>query len=64
MVKILMALVIAMFIIVGVYLGYHASQQVPEESEGHNITIELEILNESSGLVQILQNPELRKTIL
>ena len=62
--KILMALVIAMFIIVGVYVGYHASQQAPEEAEGHNITIELEILNESSGLVQILQNPELRKTIL
>ncbi|MFB5636124.1 hypothetical protein [Candidatus Nitrosopumilus sediminis] len=58
-----MALVIAMFIIVGVYVGYHASQQVPEAEE-HNISIELEMLNESSGFVQILQNPELRKTIL
>ncbi|MFB5606469.1 MAG: hypothetical protein ACE5RG_00045 [Candidatus Nitrosomaritimum yanchengensis] len=58
-----MALVIAMFIIVGVYVGYHASQQVSEVEE-HNISIELEILNESSGFVQILQNPELRKTIL
>ena len=58
---ILLALVIAMFIIVGVYVGYHASQQVPVE--GHNITIELETLNESSDLVQILENPELRKTI-
>ena len=64
MVKILMALVIAMFVIVGVYIGYHASQPVPEEAEGHNITVELEILNQSSELVQILQNPELRKTIL
>jgi len=61
---VLMALVIAMFIIVGVYVGYHASQQVPEEGEAHNITIELETLDKSSGLVQILQNPELRKTIL
>jgi hypothetical protein len=60
---ILMALVIAMFVIVGVYVGYHASQQVPEEGEGHNITIELETLNESSGLVQILQNPEFGKII-
>ena len=58
---ILMALVIAIFIIVGVYVGYYASQ-VP--AEGHSIITELEILNESSGLVQILQNSELRKTTL
>lgn len=58
---ILLALVIAMFIIVGVYVGYHASQQVTVE--GHNITIELETLNESSSLVQILQNPEFGKII-
>ncbi|HEY5735716.1 MAG TPA: hypothetical protein VIS47_04080 [Nitrosopumilus sp.] len=57
-----MALVIAMFIIVAVYVGYHASQQVAVE--GHNINIELEILTDKSGSVQILQNPELRKTIL
>ena len=57
-----MALVIAMFIIVGVYVGYHASQQAPVE--GHNIIIELEILSESSEWIQILQNSELRKTIL
>ena len=62
---ILMAIVIAMFVIVGVYVGYHASQQEPVEgAEGHNITIELEFLGEKSGLVQILENPELRKTIL
>jgi hypothetical protein len=60
---ILMALVIAMFVIVGVYVGYHASQQVPEEGEGHNITIELETFNESSGMAQILQNPEFGKII-
>jgi hypothetical protein len=58
-----MLLVIAMFIIVGVYVGYHASQQVGEVEE-HNVTIELEILNDKSGMVQIYQNPELRKLIL
>ncbi len=62
--KILMTLVIAMFIIVGVYVGYNVSQQASEEAEGHNITMELEILNESSGLIQILQNSEFRKTII
>jgi hypothetical protein len=59
-----MLLVIAMFIIVGVYVGYHASQQAGEEIEEHNVTIELEILNEKSGMVQIYQNPELKKSIL
>jgi len=59
-----MLLVIAMFIIVGVYVGYHASQQAGEEIEEHNVTIELEILNEKSGMVQIYQNPEFKKSIL
>lgn len=49
-----------MFIIVGVYVGYHASQQAGEEIEEHDVTIELEILNENSRLVQIYQNPELK----
>ena len=53
-----------MFIIVGVYVGYHASQETGDEAEGHSITIELEMLNENSGLLQIYQDPELRKTIL
>ena len=61
---ILMALVIAMFVIVGVYVGYHASQQVEEDGEAHNINIDLEIINQDSRLVQILQNPEFKKTIL
>ena len=61
---ILMALVIAMFVIVGAYVGYHASQQVEEEGEAHNINVDLEILDQDSGLVQILQNPELKKSLL
>ena len=55
--NILILIVIAIFIIVGLYVGYHASQQTGEE---HDVTIELEILNENSGLVQIYQNPELK----
>ena len=55
-------LVIAMFIIVGVYVGYHASQQV--EGEEHNVAIELEILNKRSAMVQIYQDPELKELIL
>jgi hypothetical protein len=61
--NILILLVIAIFIIVGVYVGYHASQQTGDAEE-HNVTIELEILNEKSGMVQIFQNPELKKSIL
>jgi hypothetical protein len=59
-----MLLVIAMFIIVGAYVGYHASQQAGEEIEEHSISIDLEILNERSGMVQIYQNPEFKKSIL
>jgi len=61
---ILMALVIAMFVIVGVYVGYHASQQIDEEGEAHNINMDLEIFDQNTGLVQIIQSPEHRKTIL
>ena len=59
-----MALVIAMFVIVGVYVGYHASQQIDEEGEAHNINMDLEIFDQNTGLVQIIQSPEHRKTIL
>ncbi len=53
-----------MFIIVGAYVGYHVSQQAGEEIEEHEVTIELEILNENSRLVQIYQNPELKMKLL
>jgi len=58
-----MILVIAMFIIVGVYVGYHASQQSGEVEE-HGITVELEILNEKSGLTWSQQNQELKTKTL
>ena len=63
--NILIGLVIAMFIIVGGYVGYHASQQImDEEVEGHDITVELEILNENAELFETLQYPEIRKSII
>jgi len=58
--NILMLLVIAMFIIVGAYVGYHASQQADEK---YGVATELEILEENS-VVQIYHGPELRKPIL
>ena len=63
--NILIGLVIAMFIIVGGYVGYHASQQIMvEEVKGHNIIVELEILNENTGLIETLQYHEIRKSII
>jgi len=61
---VLMALVIAMFVIVGVYVGYTYSQQPQEEGEAHSINTDLDLLNQDTYQVQILQNPELRKSIL
>ena len=63
--NILIGLVIAMFIIVGGYVGYHASQQIMDEKvDGHDITVELEILNENPELFETLQYHEIRKSIL
>ena len=63
--NILIGLVIAMFIIVGGYVGYHASQQImDEEVEGHHITVELEILNDNTELFETLQYHEIRKSII
>jgi len=63
--NILIGLVIVVFIIVGGYVGYHASQQIMvEEVEGHNIIVELEILNKNTGLIETLQYHEIRKTII
>ena len=50
-----MFLVIAIFVIVGVYVGYHASQDAEEKTKEHNVTVELEIL-QSTGLAQIYQD--------
>ena len=63
--NILIGLVIAVFIIVGGYVGYHASQQIMvEEVEGHDITVELEILNENTEPVETFQYHEIRKSTI
>ncbi|WP_371504967.1 hypothetical protein [Nitrosopumilus adriaticus] len=59
---ILIGLVIAMFIITAVYVGYHAMQQPVEEGEGHNV--ELEILNENTGIIQASHNPIIFKVVI
>ncbi|WP_297439759.1 hypothetical protein [Nitrosopumilus sp.] len=59
-----MALVIAMFVIVGVYVGYHASQQVEDQGEAHSINFELELLEQNTENMQILHNQEIRKTMI
>jgi len=60
--NILIGLVIAMFIITGAYVGYHASQQPIEVVEGHEFETELDALNHDS-LVQALQTSKLEKSI-
>ena len=57
-----MGLVIAMFIITAVYVGYHAMQQPVEEAEGHNV--EFGFLNENSGIIQTFQNTALLKIVV
>ena len=54
---ILIGLVIAMFIITGAYVGYHASQQPVDDAYGHNITIELEVMNKNYESIQTFQKP-------
>ena len=59
---ILIGLVIAMFIITAVYVGYHAMQQPVEEGEGHNV--ELDVLNENTGIIQATHNSIIFKVII
>ena len=49
-----MGLVIAVFIITAVYVGYYASQDVGEEGEAHNISLEPQL--KSFENAQIVQN--------
>ncbi len=60
--NILMGLVIAIFIITAVYVGYHAMQQPIEEGEGYNI--KLEFLNENSGIIQNFHNAIISKVVI
>ncbi len=60
--NILMGLVIAMFIITAVYVGYHAMQHPEEKGDGHNI--EIELLNENTGIIQSFHNTMLFKAVI
>jgi hypothetical protein len=57
-----MGLVIAMFIITAVYVGYHAMQQPVEDGEGHHI--ELGSLDENTGIIQALHHTTIFKIII
>jgi hypothetical protein len=59
--NILIGLVVAMFIIAGAYVGYHASQQPVEEAGGHDVTLELELFGENSESISSLGYHELKK---
>ena len=54
---ILIGLVIAMFVITGAYVGYHASQQPMDDAYGHDVTIELETMNKNYESIQAFQKP-------
>ena len=54
MAHILMGVVVVMFIISAACVGYHTSQDFPESIEGHNINIELDILDKNTELLQII----------
>lgn len=60
---ILIGLVVAMFIITAAFVGYHASQE-PIEAGGHNIDLDLEIINQNSRSVQIIENHNIHKNII
>ena len=62
--NILIGLVVAMFIITGAYVGYHASQQPVEEAEGYDITMEFQLFNENMESEPALQYQEFKKLSL
>ena len=58
MANILIGLVIAMFLIVAVYVGYNASQEYSEDAGGHNMPTDLGILETTPELLQIIEKQE------
>lgn len=60
--NILMGLVIAMFIITAAYVGYHAMQQSQDEGEEHSI--EFELLNENTGIIQAFHKTTMHKAFI
>ena len=64
MANILIGLVIAMFLIVAVYVGYHASQDFAEGAGGHSIPIDLKIQETSPELLHIIEKQDGYKSII
>ena len=64
MANILIGLVIAMFLIVAVYVGYHASQEFAEGAGGHSIPIDLKIVETSPELLHIIEKQDGHKSII
>ena len=64
MVNILIGLVIAMFLIVAAYVGYNASQNYSEDAGGHDIQIDLHILDTAPELLQIIEKQDGYKSII
>jgi len=64
MVNILIGLVIAMFLIVAAYVGYNASQNYSEDVGGHDIQIDLNIVETAPELLQIIEKQDGYKSII
>jgi hypothetical protein len=64
MANILVGLVIAMFLIVAVYIGYHAYQNFLEDTEVHGMPIELKIVETSPELLHIIEKQDGYKSII
>ena len=64
MANILVGLVIAMFLIVAVYVGYNAYQDFAEGIEGHSMPIDLKILETSPELSHIIEKQDGYKSII
>ena len=64
MANILVGLVIAMFLIVAVYVGYNAYQDFAEGTEGHSMPIDLKILKTSPELLHIIEKQDGYKSII
>ena len=64
MANILIGLVIAMFLIVAVYVGYHASENYSESAGGHSIPTDLELLQTTPELLQIIEKQGVYKSII
>ena len=64
MANILVGLVIAMFLIVAVYVGYNASQDFAEGVDGHSIPIDLKIQETSPELLHIIEKQDGYKSII